>query len=161
MDTPALTLLGLCVSVAVFGVGTGRLGLGIAVLAAPTLSLFLHHNMAMVLPFSLALNAATCVTTAVLFAFRDRSSWRHALDLTAITAVLRKHEDSSFTCPLHPRLAAGGYLIEERRDALPPKIAEATAVPLFRLKVSYVGPEAAAEKFRVPWQISRQRIAPT
>ena len=88
MDMPTITLLGFCVAVAVFGVGTGRLGLGIAVLAAPALSLILHHNMAVVLPLSLALNAATCVTAAVFFAPHNRSTWRHALDLTAITAVL-------------------------------------------------------------------------
>lgn len=58
-------------------------------------------------------------------------------------------------------LSQGSHLTEESRETVLPKIAEAAAVPLFRLKVSFVGPEVAALKFRAPWRMSLQRIAPT
>lgn len=87
MDLPATMLLVLCVAVMALGAGTGALGLGIAVVAAPTLSLLFHHDMTMVVPLSLALNAATCIAATATFAPRHLAAWRHALGLGAIAAV--------------------------------------------------------------------------
>lgn len=58
-------------------------------------------------------------------------------------------------------LSQGSYLSTESREALPRKIVAAAAVPSFRLKVSYVGPEAAAQTFHAPMRIDLRRNAPT
>lgn len=58
-------------------------------------------------------------------------------------------------------LSQGSYLNADSKDALRGKIGAAAAVPSFRLKVSYVGPAAAAETFLAPWRIDLRRNAPT